>query len=90
MSGTNPNAILSAMTPEIYQQFRTAVALRKWPNGQALTEAQLKTCMESIIVYESVHVAETERTGYVPPKKQPCADDSHIHTIERPLTWKKP
>jgi hypothetical protein len=81
-------AILAAMTPDIYQRFLSAVAIGKWPNAQALTAEQKATCIEAIIVYENQHVAPHLRTGYVPPKTEPCSDDSHIHTHEIPLKWK--
>jgi len=29
--------IIDSMTPEVYQRLATAVALRKWPDGVALT-----------------------------------------------------
>lgn len=84
----NPDQILASMTPQIYARFQEAIALGKWPNGVALSQAQKHTCMQAVIVYENAHIAKEQRTGFVPPKEQPCADDSHIHTIEQPLQWK--
>lgn len=80
--------ILASMTPQVYDRFQQAVALGRWPNGQPLTETQKETCMQAIIVYENANIPKEQRTGFVPPKKQPCADDSHIHTTEQPLQWK--
>lgn len=80
--------LLNSLTPEIYQRFKTAIELRKWPTGERLTQQQLETCMEAVIAYEARHVAEEDRIGYIPPKKDTCGDDSHIHTVEKPLSWK--
>ncbi|WP_188151498.1 YeaC family protein [Teredinibacter waterburyi] len=74
--------ILQSMTPEIYQRFRTAVSIRKWPDGRQLTQQQVETCMQAIIAYEHEYVAEHERTGYVAPKKKACATEH-----ETPLKW---
>lgn len=82
------NDILQAMNQDVYQRFRQAVELGRWPSGEKLTDKQRRTCMQAIIVYENANVAETERTGYIPPKTQPCEDESHIHTEEKPLSWK--
>jgi uncharacterized protein len=79
-------ALLAAMTPDIYQRFKTAVELRKWPNGDALSAAQLATCMQAIIAYEAHHVAPEARVGYIPPKTTPCADDA-AHHHETPIKW---
>ncbi len=82
------NAIVAAMSPAIYENFKTAIALRKWPNGVALSASQLETCLQAVIAWESTHVPLELRTGFVPPKTTECADDSHIHTHEQPLQWK--
>lgn len=89
MSDSHIQAVLAAMTPEVHERFKTAVELGKWPDGRRLTEAQLKTCLQAIIAYEHHCLSPEERTGYIPPKEEPCADDSHIHTRETPLTWRE-
>lgn len=80
--------MVGAVTPDIYERFKLAVELRKWPNGSALTAQQVEICLQAIIAYEHRNLPEQERTGYVPPKAQPCSDESHIHTYETPLKWK--
>jgi len=88
MSESQVQAVLSAMTPQVYESFKRAVELRKWPDGRSLSAQQLQTCMQAIIAYEHHHFPPEQRTGYVPPKTEPCADDSHIHTRETPLKWR--
>lgn len=80
-------AVLAALTPELYERFKQAVALRKWPNGQRLTAEQINTCMQAILVWEHTHLPAEARTGFVPPKETACADESHIHTYEQPVRW---
>lgn len=81
------NAIQRAMTADIYERFKTAVELRKWPNGERLNQEQIATCMQAIIAWEAQHVAVEARVGYIPPKEDACADDDHIHTRETPIKW---
>ena len=66
------NEITKAMTADIYQAFKTAVELRKWPNGERLTPEQTATCLQAIIAWETQHVPVEERVGYIPPKKSPA------------------
>lgn len=73
-----------ALTPEIIENFKTAIEIGKWPDGKKLTKEQLETCMQAVIAYEHQHLQEQERTGYVPPKETPCASDD-----ETPLKWEK-
>lgn len=89
MSDSQIQAVLAAMTPQVYERFKSAVELRKWPDGKTLTSEQLQTCLQAIIAYEHHHLPAEQRTGYIPPKTEPCADDTHIHTHETPLTWRK-
>ncbi len=74
----------AALTPEIIERFKTAIELGKWPDGRKLSPEQKETCMQAIIAYEHQHVAENERTGYVPPKETPCAPKDD----DQPITWK--
>lgn len=78
------NQLLNAVTPEIYQRFKTALEIRKWPDGRPLTKAQIETVMQAIIAYELTNLAAEERTGFVPPKKAACA---HPDDDENPLKW---
>ncbi|WP_096086471.1 YeaC family protein [Agaribacterium haliotis] len=74
---------LQALDTDIVERFKRAVELGKWPDGRELTQEQRETCMQAIIVFEHRNVAERERTGYVPPKEEPCAPKDD----EQPLKW---
>ena len=63
------NEITKAMTADIYQAFKTAVELRKWPNGERLTPEQTATCLQAIIAWETQHVPVEERVGYIPQRR---------------------
>lgn len=76
---------MNVLNDEIVQRFRTAIELGKWPDGRALSDEQRETCMQAIIKYEHTHLAEEERTGYVPPKETPCDSSSDKET---PIKWK--
>lgn len=66
------------LDPEIYQRFKQALTLGKWPDGRALTKEQKEICMQSVMLYEAKHgVPETERLGYVDTQRKTsaCGDD---------------
>ena len=76
---------LQALDKDIVERFKRAIELGKWPDGRVLTAEQKQTCMQAVIVFEHKNLAETERTGYVPPKETPCA----THSDEpQPIKWK--
>ncbi len=79
----NINDVAQIVTPEIYQRFREAIEIGKWPDGRALTEEQKDICMQAIIAYEHKHVKDEDKTGFVPPKKTPCGSDG-----DETLKWK--
>ena len=81
----NIEEIYSALTPDIYEKFKTAIEIGKWPDGKVLTDEQKTTCMQAVIAYEHKHIPEEERTGYVPPKSTPCDDKNE----EKPVKWEK-
>lgn len=87
MTDPNLQAMLSAITPQVYASFKRAIALRKWPDGRVLSHEQLQTCLQAVIAYEHHHLPVEQRTGYVPPKAEACAEESHIHTHETPIKW---
>ena len=80
--------LIEKLTPDIYQQLKTAVEIGKWPTGQALSKEQRSLCLQAVIAYEQKNVAETERTGFVPPKNTACGshdnkpDDEQVITIK--------
>ncbi len=80
----NIQDVASQLQPEIIEKFKTAIEIGKWPDGKTLTSEQRETCMQAVIAYEHAHLSEEERTGYIPPKKTPCATDE-----ESPIKWDK-
>ena len=49
------NAMVEAMTPDIYQRLVTAVEIGKWPDGVALTEEQKENCMQMVMLWQARH-----------------------------------
>ena len=74
-------AILSALTPEIVEKFRTAIALSKWEDGSRLTDEQRQTCMQAVMVWEHEFLPIDERTGFIhrPKKESEDCDIGHDH-----------
>lgn len=67
--------VAQQISPEIYQRFKDALELGKWPDGRVLSREQKEICLQAIIVYETAQgIPETQRTGYVDATKKtsPC------------------
>ncbi len=76
------------LKPEVIESFKRAIEIGKWPDGQALTDEQKEICMQTVIAYEYLHCPEEERTGYVPPKNDPCSmPEREVKHEDRPLKW---
>jgi uncharacterized protein YeaC (DUF1315 family) len=46
-------AMLNAMTPEVYERLSTAVETGKWPDGVALTPEQRDNCMQLVMLWQA-------------------------------------
>jgi len=81
--------LLDSITPDIYERFKKAIELGKWPDTRPLTEEQKNLCMQAIIAYEQQQqLPKEQRTGYVPPKTTACNNDlPDDHLEEKPLKW---
>ncbi len=75
-------SLKNLLNADVYERFKIAVELGKWSDGTPLTVVQRESCLQGIILYESQHVAEVERTAYIPPKP---ADACVSHTDEQPI-----
>lgn len=58
-------SILTALTPEVVDKFRTAIEIGKWEDGRKLTDEQRQTCMQAVLVWEHEFVPVEERTGFI-------------------------
>ena len=57
--------LLSHITPEIYERFKLAIELGKWPDGRVLTQAQKQSCMEAVLHYQQLHLPAHEHAGFM-------------------------
>ena len=73
--------IAQQLDPFIYQRFKQALELGKWPDGRVVTKEQREVCMQAVISYEAAHVPEEKRTGYM---EQSCKSKSES-VSEAPL-----
>ena len=58
-------ALVAGMTPEIHQNLKTAVELGRWPNGDRLTPEQVEHCLQAVIAYDEMYLAEDQRTAFI-------------------------
>ena len=78
----NIDELYSIVTPEIYERFKTAVELGKWPNGVQLTKAQKQICLQAIIAYDNKYLKEEERIGFLPKKEDEITKRSHVEKLK--------
>lgn len=45
--------LIRSMTPEVYARLREAVALGRWADGRALSDAQRESSLAAIMAYET-------------------------------------
>ena len=80
--------LIDSITPDIYERFKKAVELGKWPDTRPLSAEQRELCLQAIIAYEQ-RVPEDQRTGYVPPKTDPCESPMMVDHEPKPVKWKE-
>lgn len=68
--------LIRALTPEVYENLKNAVAIGRWPDGRALEAGQRELCLEAILYYEREHqVPEEERVGFIAGGCKSSKDD---------------
>ncbi len=72
--------IAQQLDPLIYQRFKRALELGKWPDGRAVTKEQREICMQAVISYEEANVPEELRTGYM---QQNCRSKADLASTNR-------
>lgn len=81
---------VSQLPADVVARFKTALETGKWPDGQALSDAQKAQCMEAVLIYEARHKAPQEQTGYIDrgSKAEGELCDDHDHSDkEQPIKW---
>lgn len=64
------------ISPEIYENFKQALELGKWPDGRALSKEQKEICLQTVMLYEAEHgVPDEQRVGYIDNSKKKKPDD---------------
>ena len=81
--------LIQAMTPDIHAALKRAIEVRKWPNGEQLTEEQMEICMQAVIKYDHLNMDEGERVGYIDRGEKTGEDvcASSIEQTSSELKW---
>ena len=76
--------MLEDLTPEVVGNLRKAIELGKWPDGKRLTREQLETSLQAVIAWESKHLPEAERSGYIEKKEKEgeVCDTPPVETVK--------
>lgn len=56
----NTEELINQITPEAYERLIYAVETGRWPEGASLTQEQRDSCMQAVMLYQSVHNANPE------------------------------
>lgn len=89
----NYQQLIATITPAIHASLKRAIEIGRWPDGRRLSDEQRALCMEAVIAYESAHVAEAERVGYIDrgtkEEGEVCASHDHDGAAgePQPLQW---
>ncbi|MCW8092084.1 YeaC family protein [Alteromonas sp. ASW11-130] len=84
----NIEALLSAMTPEVFERIQEAVETGKWGDGSRLSEGQRESCMQAVMLYQakiaksSEHMTVNEHGEIVHKSKQDFKRDIFSSTTE--------
>ncbi len=87
------NKAIAQLTPDIYQNMKTAIEIGKWPDGRVATPEQKDNAMRAVIAYEALHnVSNEERVGFVNVKGSDCHEDNGTVKSDnleqpKPLKW---
>ncbi|MBF7072612.1 DUF1315 family protein [Glaciecola sp. MH2013] len=49
----NVDQLVQAMTPEIFENLRTAVETGKWPDGAVLSPEQKENSLQAVLLYQA-------------------------------------
>ncbi|WP_038290462.1 YeaC family protein [Zooshikella ganghwensis] len=69
--------LINQIDADTYQRLKTAVEIRKWPDGRVLEQSQVELCLQAIIAYEHKHLPADQHTGFM---SQQCASQAKLDT----------
>lgn len=82
--------LIEQLTPDMIANFRRAIELGKWPDGQLVTASQREHCMAAVIAYEQRYVDEQSRVGFIDrgskAEGEQCSDELDPN-VSQPLKW---
>ncbi|MCR8924247.1 YeaC family protein [Dasania sp. GY-MA-18] len=82
--------LIAQLTPDVYQNFKRAIELGKWPDGTIVSDEQKAHCMAAVIAYEQKHVSAEQRVGYIDRGSKAegeLCDDQPDPAAASPLKW---
>ena len=74
------------MNRAVYDRLVESLATGRWPDGQALTDAQRQHAMQAVITWGEIHLPPEERVGYIDKGSKAAASRDET----APLRWEEP
>ena len=56
---SSPEELAARLSPELVRVFEESVAIKRWPNGEAMTEQQIETVVAALLLRQAL-VAPSE------------------------------
>tara|TARA_R110000772_G_scaffold50977_5_gene117095 strand:+ start:450 stop:701 length:252 start_codon:yes stop_codon:yes gene_type:complete len=57
--------LVKTIGPDVHAKFKQAIELGRWENGDRLSKQQIELCLQAVIAYDELHLAEEEKVGYI-------------------------
>ena len=76
--------IVASLTPDIVRNMKRALETGRWPDGRELGGEQREHCMRAVILWDTEHLPEAQRTGFIDRghKQQDAqCDDDNVQTL---------
>jgi hypothetical protein len=90
--------LVDSLTPELYQNMKTAVEIGKWPDGTPLTEKQKEAAIQAVMLYDAKHYGDHDEPFRVksdgnvelgkPQATQKLINDAQV-IVRQPVELKK-
>ena len=61
--------MIELINPEVHRNLKTAIELGRWANGDKLSQQQREHCLQAVIAYESRHLEQEDRVGFIDTSK---------------------
>ena len=81
------HSFIDTLTPDVVARLRQGIETGRWPDGRELTPAQREHSLQAVIAWETKHLPEDQRVGYIDTSKKDRAAARRQAPKEQSLRW---